>query len=69
MVKNEIMLRTSRVGTERLCHPRTLLGPPALSDQQRLIANEKEKVFKVTKRVGSEEIRNEAQVLRQKLYI
>lgn len=48
---------------------RTLLGPPALSDQQRLIANEKEKVFKVTKRVGSEEIRNEAQVLRQKLYI
>lgn len=57
------------MGTGRLCRPRALLSPPALSDQQRLTVNEKEKVFKVTKFVGSEEIRNEAEVLRQKLYI
>lgn len=46
----------------RQCRPRALLSPQALSDQ-------KENMFKVTKFIGSEEIRNEAEVLRQKLYI
>lgn len=53
----------------RQCRPKALLSPQALSDQQRLIVNEKENMFKVTKFIGSEEIRNEAEVLRQKLYI
>lgn len=41
------------MGTGRLRHSKVLLSPSALSDQQRLLVKE-EKIFKVTKFVGSE---------------
>lgn len=39
------------------------------TNRERLIVSEKENVFKVTKFVGSEDIRKEAKELRQKLYV
>lgn len=65
------MHRTSRMGTGSC----VIQGPflamqlrTALSEQ-RLIVNEKEKIFKLTKWAGSEDTRKEAKVLKQKPYV